>query len=85
MYSSFAGFVWLSVGFFGFYYQMTCLSCARWNLRESGKMACLGFAVCDLGQKYEYTSREFSCDRFKALNAEKVKAREEWLDKKQKG
>lgn len=64
---------------------MNCLSCARWNLRESGKMAHYGFAICDLGKKHEYKSSEYLCGRFKELDPDKSKARREWLDKKQKG
>lgn len=64
---------------------MTCKSCARWNLRESGKMAEQGFAVCDLDKKFTFYGLDHHCDRFKELEAGKVKARIVWLDKKMKG
>ena len=62
-----------------------CIDCSKWNAKSTDKsMLRLGFAACKAKDKPGYTvsSQARSCDKFDALDAEKVKARVVWLDKK---
>lgn len=58
-----------------------CIECKHWNPRESGNLAKLGMAWC-MTKHPLHTVRAYAlaCQKFEALDAEKVKARVVWLE-----
>ena len=62
----------------------TCTECAHWNLKKAEQnMARMGFGQCEKKALAGYTTsaQRSACEKFAALDADKVAARRQWLEK----
>lgn len=62
----------------------TCIACANWNPKATDpSLARMGFAQCDKKRKgHTMSAHARVCEEFRALEASKVEARINWMEKK---
>ncbi len=62
----------------------TCIACTHWQPKKGdAKLARMGFAPCDKKALAGHTmsAEAAACEKFAALDADKVAARRQWLEK----
>lgn len=62
---------------------MNCTTCTHWNLKRAGRMAQLGFGVCDKGPLWRFHSPVHTCAKHGAAPAPVVAKRVAWLAKQE--